>query len=151
VALDLRGDYGRHSAGTWRRKGDCWELRNKDLIARWWGAADAEKVQLGRHHRLELTLDLNAGSHRDLVLELITTGSTHAGSSETPDPESLWRTTEDAWRKSVPECSEIVARRDVRRSYAVLRGLTGPEGGTVAAATTSLPERSDGNRNYDYR
>ena len=29
--------------------------------------------------------------------------------------------------------------------------MTGPEGGTVAAATTSLPERAESNRNYDYR
>jgi GH15 family glucan-1,4-alpha-glucosidase len=29
--------------------------------------------------------------------------------------------------------------------------MTGPEGGTVAASTTSLPERSEAGRNYDYR
>src|SRR4051812_2256502 len=38
-----------------------------------------------------------------------------------------------------------------RRSYAVLRGLTSIGGGMVAAATTSLPERADAGRNYDYR
>jgi GH15 family glucan-1,4-alpha-glucosidase len=34
---------------------------------------------------------------------------------------------------------------------AVLRGLTSGGGGMVAAATTSLPERADRDRNYDYR
>src|SRR5699024_1765538 len=34
---------------------------------------------------------------------------------------------------------------------AVLRGLTSSHGGMVAAATTSLPERSAAGRNYDYR
>ncbi|MEO6155992.1 MAG: glycoside hydrolase family 15 protein, partial [Ilumatobacteraceae bacterium] len=36
------------------------------------------------------------------------------------------------------------------RSYAVLRGLTSSGGGMVAA-TTSLPERAEAGRNYDYR
>jgi GH15 family glucan-1,4-alpha-glucosidase len=45
----------------------------------------------------------------------------------------------------------VIAFTDVRRSFAILRGLTGPEGGTVAAVTTSLPERSEAGRNYDYR
>ncbi|MFZ0664149.1 MAG: glycoside hydrolase family 15 protein [Acidimicrobiales bacterium] len=151
VALDLRGDYGRRSLGTWRRRGDVWELRGKDMVARWWGARDAELIQVGRHRRLELTCDLDPGAHRDLVLELITSTSPHVGSLDAPDPQELWSATEDAWRRSVPDFSEVVAQRDVRRSYAVLRGLTGQEGGTVAAATTSLPERADGNRNYDYR
>ena len=33
----------------------------------------------------------------------------------------------------------------------VLRGLTSSGGGMVAAATTSLPERAEEGRNYDYR
>jgi GH15 family glucan-1,4-alpha-glucosidase len=150
AALDLRTDYGRRSAGTWRRRGDLWELRGKNMIARWWGAAEAELVQVERHRRLELAFDLDPGEHRDFVLELITIDSPRI-SSEAPDPDSLWRATEDEWKRSVPDCPDIVARRDVRRSFAVLRGLTGPEGGTVAAITTSLPERADSNRNYDYR
>ena len=36
-------------------------------------------------------------------------------------------------------------------SWAVLRGLTSSNGGMVAAATTSLPERSEAGRDYDYR
>ncbi|NEA24854.1 glycoside hydrolase family 15 protein, partial [Actinomadura bangladeshensis] len=41
--------------------------------------------------------------------------------------------------------------RDARLSYAVLTGLTSRAGGMVAAATTSLPERADEGRNFDYR
>jgi GH15 family glucan-1,4-alpha-glucosidase len=44
----------------------------------------------------------------------------------------------------------VRAPLDVRHNTTVLHGLTGP-GGTVASATTSLPERFGGDRNYDYR
>ncbi|MGW1198206.1 hypothetical protein ACWD4B_20540 [Streptomyces sp. NPDC002536] len=45
------------------------------------------------------------------------------------------------------------ARRpaDARHAYTVLRGLTAASGGMVAAGTTSLPERTEEGRNYDYR
>jgi GH15 family glucan-1,4-alpha-glucosidase len=43
------------------------------------------------------------------------------------------------------------APRDARHAYAVLRGLTAPGGGMVAAATLGLPEHAHANRNYDYR
>ncbi len=45
---------------------------------------------------------------------------------------------------------DVRAPADTAHHCAVLLGLTGP-GGTVAAATTSLPERSGDDRNYDYR
>jgi alpha,alpha-trehalase len=38
-----------------------------------------------------------------------------------------------------------------RHACAVLAGLTSSDGGMVAAATTSLPERAEAGRNYDYR
>ena len=50
-----------------------------------------------------------------------------------------------------PGLPRSLAPGDSRHSYAVLRGLTSPGGGTVAAATTSLPERAEAGRNYDYR
>jgi alpha,alpha-trehalase len=47
--------------------------------------------------------------------------------------------------------SGTIADRDACHAYAVLRGLTSAGGGMAAAATTSLPERAEEGRNYDYR
>ncbi len=68
-----------------------------------------------------------------------------------PDPGALWAATEREWRRAVPDCSDLAAPRDARHAYAVLRGLTSSSGGMVAAATTSLPERANSGRTYDYR
>jgi len=61
--------------------------------------------------------------------------------------------TEEFWREWSGHCeSENPWAEAVRRSLLVLKGLTyAPTGGLVAAATTSLPERLGGERNWDYR
>ena len=51
----------------------------------------------------------------------------------------------------MPSFERSVAPRDSAHAYAVLRGMTVPGGGMVAAATLGLPERAEAGRNYDYR
>ena len=71
--------------------------------------------------------------------------------AQPPDAAGLWRTTHAEWAREVPSLEESIATRDARQAYVVLRGLTSSSGGMVAAATTSLPERAQAGRNYDYR
>jgi GH15 family glucan-1,4-alpha-glucosidase len=69
------------------------------------------------------------------------------------DPRKALRQTEKAWSKWSGQC-KYKGRWDaqVLRSLITLKALTyGPTGGIVAAPTTSLPERLQGARNWDYR
>jgi GH15 family glucan-1,4-alpha-glucosidase len=61
--------------------------------------------------------------------------------------------TETFWREWSNRCPEVGPYTDVvKRSLITLKALTyAPTGGIVAAATTSLPERIGGERNWDYR
>ncbi len=149
VVLEPAVDYGRRVLSGWKCPDGVWEAKEAGLKARWFGAGDAE-VERGPsgRSRLTLNLDLRQGDHRDLVLELSSDGEALPSHI---DAEHCWQSTEAAWHDAVPACSGMASARDVRRSVAVLRGMTGPEGGTVAAATTSLPERAEGRANYDYR
>ena len=90
---------------------------------------------------------MEAGQQHDLVLEL----SDRPLPDGAPDADGAWRATEAAWAEAVPAFAHTLNPDDTRRSYAVLRGLTSSTGGMVAAATTSLPERAEAGRNYDYR
>src|SRR5207302_5192332 len=68
-------------------------------------------------------------------------------------PEHALRDTEKYWRDWAKCCVYGGKWNDaVVRSLVTLKGLTyAPTGGIVAAATTSLPERIGGVRNWDYR
>src|SRR5206468_5826541 len=68
-----------------------------------------------------------------------------------PDPARLWQATQRHWEHTVPSLAHVIATRDARHACAVLSGLTSSDGGMVAAATMSLPERAEAGRNYDYR
>jgi len=69
------------------------------------------------------------------------------------EPETAIETTERWWRTWAERCTyDGEWREAVVRSLITLKALTyAPTGGLVAAATTSLPERLGGVRNWDYR
>ncbi|MFF7409198.1 glycoside hydrolase family 15 protein [Streptomyces lydicus] len=139
--------YGREPMREVRRgAAGEWQARLGGLALRWSGTEDARPEGDGGTHD-RFTLELAEGRQRDLVLEL------GAGPLRTPavHPGRAWAATEQAWASAVPGLAGTVAVRDTRQAYAVLRGLTSAGGGMVAAATTSLPERAEEGRNYDYR
>ncbi len=145
VTLQPRGGYDQHPLRDLHRHAGIWTARAGDLHLRWSGAAAARIRLAGEQLVLGLTLDANR--QHDLVLEI----SDQPLPEQPADPGQCWRATEKSWANDVPSLDAGLAPRDTRRSYAVLRGLTSTGGGMVAAATTSLPERAEAGRNYDYR
>ena len=80
-------------------------------------------------------------------------GASHLEMPKAFDAERALLATEHGWQKW---CQRCTAQGEwtpfVRRSVITLKALTyAPTGGLVAAATTSLPERIGGVRNWDYR
>lgn len=147
VALEPRTGFGDRPFTGLRRAGDGWIGRTGELWVRWTGAGAAHPTGPDRAPALAFELNLPAGGRYDLVLEI----GSGAPPDEPPKPDIAWRATEAAWRDAMPELGECLAVREARHSYAVLRGMTSSGGGMVAAATTSLPERAEAGRNYDYR
>jgi alpha,alpha-trehalase len=141
-------DYGRRALKGWRRNGDVFVARAGALATRLVVPSSVEVISSSGADGLAFHLKVMPGECFDFVAEF----SSGATNSDGPlDAEELWHATEATWRGSVPPCTGVTAAPDVRRSLAVLRGMTGDHGGTVAAATTSLPERDGSDRNYDYR
>jgi hypothetical protein len=144
VMLEVRAEFGTRPMTVRRSAEGVWEGRSGDLRFRWSGVPPHARLQDG-----VLTLDLVVpeGQRHDLVLEI----ARGPLPERVPDPDWCWRATVEAWRAAQPDLSTSVAPQESGHSFAVLRGLTSADGGMVAAATTSLPERADRDRNYDYR
>jgi alpha,alpha-trehalase len=149
VLLDPRAGFG--GAGLTSLLNDergHWTGRLGSLYVRWSGDVGSAQVRRGpRGCWLTADLPVNPGQQRDLVLEL----SEQPFDGPPPDPERLWRSTRARWRGAVRPLSHVIGSRDARHAWAVLRGLTSTDDGMVGAATTSLPERAEAGRNYDYR
>ncbi len=146
VLLDLRHDFGRRGARARHEQDGTWTITAGETCARWMGAEGASARRRHDGTVLELELKLEPGSHHDLVLVIDRDGETPP-----PDPDQAWSGTESHWREHVPDLAQTVAPRDARHAYSILLGMTSVSGGMVAAATTSLPERAEEGRNYDYR
>ncbi|GAA2276304.1 glycoside hydrolase family 15 protein [Kitasatospora cystarginea] len=147
VGLQVAAGFGEHPLRKIKRdEHGHWTARAGDLHLRLTGLPHAKADESGGHPQVHAVLRLEPGDHHDLLLEF------SDRPLEQPEPaRDLWRATETAWAEQVPDLAGMLGRRDARHAYAVLRGMTGPGGGTVAAATTSLPERAEQGRNYDYR
>ncbi len=149
VALDPRAGFGEHGLRSLRRDDQgVWTGRAGELYLRWSGEVAGAKVHwAGQQARLTVSLTVPPGQSRDLVLEL----SRLPLPAQPPDASALWPTTHAEWAREAPPLEGSIATRDARQALLVLRGLTSSGGGMVAAATTSLPERAEEGRNYDYR
>ncbi|WP_306187331.1 glycoside hydrolase family 15 protein [Streptomyces sp. MK5] len=143
LVLDPRPGFGADRVHDPRLEGDVWAARAGGLRLR---VAGAHQAAWSPESGLRGDIRLRKGESHDLVLEL-----SEGGDAPRLDPGRLWKETEEAWQRAVPDCSGLAAPRDARHAYAVLRGLTSSSGGMVAAATTSLPERANTGRSYDYR
>jgi hypothetical protein len=149
VVLDPRAGFDEQGLRSISRDDQgAWTGRTGDLYLRWsGGVAEAKTHRTGRGSRLEMSLTISPGESVDLVLEM----SGAPLREEPPDAARLWDATYAQWADHVPAFEESIATRDARQAHQVLRGLTSSAGGMVAAATTSLPERAETGRNYDYR
>jgi GH15 family glucan-1,4-alpha-glucosidase len=144
VHFEPAADYGRAHVQRPRRQDGIWTAALGSLHLRWCGAAGARLVD-GRAWADEVFVP--AGGQHDLVLEI----SDQPLSGDPPSADRLWNSTETAWARDVPSLGASLTPPDARHAYAVMLGLTAAEGGMVAAASTSLPERADTGRSYDYR
>ncbi len=89
----------------------------------------------------------------DRVAFVLTWKESHLPPPQAVDAEQALAETQRFWTEWMAGCTYTGEWRDaVVRSLITLKGLTyAPTGGIVAAATTSLPEKIGGVRNWDYR
>jgi alpha,alpha-trehalase len=150
ISLAAGAGFDRHGMARLKRREDgAWAASIGEERLCWFGGEEAQRGEDGVNGpSLSLELRLEEGDAHDLVLVLDHDGD----QGDPPAPARLWEATEAGWAERVPRFAEHdLAARDVRHAYAVMSGLTSETGAMVAAVTTSLPERADRARNYDYR
>jgi GH15 family glucan-1,4-alpha-glucosidase len=106
----------------------------------------------GRQFRTFADFSLTAGETRSFTLTWVPTHEASVIPPERNPMDSLIET-ESFWRTWAARGTHDGGwQPQVRRSLLTLKALTyQPTGGVVAAATTSLPEKIGGVRNWDYR
>ena len=112
-------------------------LRSSEALVAGGGAIDCE-------------FELKQGERATFVLTYF---GSHLDAPDPVEPDQALEDTEKFWEDWARKCIyEGPYRKQVVRSLVTLKALTyRPTGGTVAAATSSLPETPGGKRNWDYR
>jgi GH15 family glucan-1,4-alpha-glucosidase len=139
-----------HRARPW-----AWEDRGTPLlrVGDQLAALVADGAGIPRIGRGEVSGKFCACPGRDALLALAATDAEPVVAPPPGQVRERLRFTEAAWRRWCRTVSYRGPDRDlVMRSALVLKLLTyAPTGAMMAAATTSLPEKVGGKRNYDYR
>jgi GH15 family glucan-1,4-alpha-glucosidase len=145
MQLRLRFDYGHVVPWVYREQGDLVAVAGPDAV---WLRTPVEIHGENLATRADFTVA--AGDRTPFVL---TWRPSHLSPPDPVDPVEELGATEGYWRGWVSACTYEGEWRDaVVRSLLTLKALTyAPTGGIVAAATTSLPEKLGGVRNWDYR
>jgi GH15 family glucan-1,4-alpha-glucosidase len=104
----------------------------------------------GEDRATRADFDIAEGETKDFILSW---NYSHDPEPETPDVDDLLEQTRAFWTDWSDRCEYQGPHRGaVMRSMLTLKALSfTPTGATVAAPTTSLPEKRGGTRNWDYR
>ncbi|GAA4600490.1 GH15 family glucan-1,4-alpha-glucosidase [Actinoplanes octamycinicus] len=145
MELRLRFDYGKVVPWVYREGEALVAVAGPDAA---WLRTPVELR--GENLTTKAAFSVRAG---DRVPFVLTWRPSHLPAPEPLDPSHELGVTEGYWRGWVSACTYEGEWRDaVVRSLLTLKALTyAPTGGIVAAATTSLPEKLGGVRNWDYR
>jgi GH15 family glucan-1,4-alpha-glucosidase len=149
LCVAARLDYGE--VAPWlRRYGPGWfgATGGNDALLVW---SDAPLDAAG-DHELAAAFTVQQGQRRRLSVRYTAPDTLEPRPPSPPAADALDRRLEETlawWRRW---SDRIEASEEVRRSATTLRGLVNVRtGAAAAAATTSLPERLGGCRNWDYR
>ena len=155
MELTLRFGYGRITP---------WVSRLEDGSLRAIAGPDMAVLRSGvetRGEGMSTVADFTVGEGESTVFTL-TYGASHEPLPDAIDADTALRETDEFWAEwaglyrpaALDGTDELPAgwTDAIRRSLVTLKAMTyAPTGGIVAAATTSLPEKIGGSRNWDYR
>ena len=145
LELILRFDYGSIVPWVHRAGKSLYATAGPDALR-----LDTDVGLRGENLRTVADFTIHEGEHVAFVL---THYASYREEPEPVDPAQQLRCCRQWWQEWVSHCNyDGPYREAVVRSLVTLKGLIyAPSGGIVAAATTSLPERIGGDRNWDYR
>jgi GH15 family glucan-1,4-alpha-glucosidase len=145
LELTIRFDYGR--IVPWVRQIDdaLVAIAGPDALCLW-----SPVPTHGEGMKTVASFSVDAGQRVPFVL---TWFPSHLPTPDAIDPEAALDDAESFWLDWASTCvNEGDYHEEIRESLLVLKAMTfEPTGGIVAAPTTSLPEASGGDRNWDYR